>query len=165
MTTAQDWIKRLSLQPHPEGGFFSETYRSSESIARSALPARFFGDRSISTGIYFLIPKGTFSALHRIKANEMWHFYDGGGLNIHCIDESGHHIRKLGLDWESGYQPQFVIKSGVWFGAEPAGDAPYALVGCTVAPGFDFADFEMAERERLLSAYPEHADVIRRMTR
>jgi len=138
--TANEWIERLGLLPHPEGGWFKEVYRSSEQIAEDALPERFGGGRSFSTAIYFLLNAGEVSRLHRIRQDEVWHFYDGDALHLHRIRPDGEHIEHL-VGRSGGALPMAVVPAGDYFGAEVAGDG-YSLVGCTVAPGFDFADFE-----------------------
>jgi uncharacterized protein len=167
MKTASYWVARYHMQPHPEGGYFAETYRSAERIGQSALPARFGGDRPFSTGIYFLLESHHFSALHRIQSDELWHFYAGDPLEVYVIDpESGQlDIIRLGADPERGEVFQAVVPAGTWFGSRPAGGSTYSLVGCTVAPGFDFADFEMAGRSALLAEYPKHREVIEALTR
>lgn len=166
MRDAQYWIDRLGLRRHPEGGYYRETYRSTESVAREHLPERFGGDRALSTAILFLLPANEFSAFHRIKQDEVWHFYDGSALTIHVIDpRNEYRTIELGRDIEHGESLQAVVEAGCLFGARIEGDGPYALVGCTVAPGFDFQDFEMPGREELLARYPQHGDIIERLTR
>lgn len=163
--TAQQLIARLGLIRHPEGGWFRETYRSPEQIQARALPDRYHGSRVFSTAIYFLLEYGDISALHRIKSDELWHFYAGTSLLIHTLSPDGaYQALHLGCHAAEGEQFQAVVPAGHWFGAELK-DSGYALVGCTVAPGFDFADFEMAGREELLTRYPEQAGLLRRMTR
>jgi predicted cupin superfamily sugar epimerase len=153
------------MQPHPEGGWYKETYRSSNSIPESALNG-FQGHRSYSTGIYFLLTKENFSAFHRIKSDEMWHFYDGDGLVIHEVTEKGTYIEhKLGLNIEEGEQPQLVIQANSWFASEVKPSGEWCLVGCTVSPGFDFQDFELAERKSLVKEFPDHDELITRLTR
>lgn len=162
--TARYWIDRLSLIHHPEGGWFRETYRSAESLAACALPERFGGERSFCTAIYFLLEAGAFSAFHRIKSDEMWHAYAGDALKVHVIDPNGNYRAiRLGCDPERGESFQGVVPAGCWFAAETEGE--YSLVGCTVSPGFAFEDFEMAEREALVSRYPQHLQLITRLTR
>lgn len=157
----QRWIDELRLQPHPEGGWFRETYRSADSIPAAALPPRFAGARAFSTSIYFLLPAGAFSAFHRIRSDEVWHFHDGDALELHLLHPDGRHeVRPVG---PGAFQA--VAPAGCWFGARVAAGGRYALVGCTVAPGFDFADFEMARRGDLLSQFPACADIIRALTR
>ncbi len=165
MNSALDWIRHLGLQPHPEGGYFRETYRATESIAHQHLPERFAGSRSFSTAIYFLLEAGQCSAFHRIRSDEAWHLYAGGPLEIYAITPTGELIRhRLGLDLTQGEQPQRVIPADHWFASRPAPGVSYALVGCTVAPGFDFSDFEMGSRPDLLRQFPTHAALIRELT-
>jgi len=166
MTGAQSWIDRLQLRRHPEGGWFRETYRSNEMMSRAALPPRFGGDRAFSTAIHFLLDADDFSALHRIKQDEVFHFYDGSALSLHVIDPHGSYsMVKVGRDLSAGQLPQAVVKAGCLFGATVGDPRSYSLVGCTVAPGFDFADFELPNREELCRQFPQHRQVIERLTR
>lgn len=167
MKSASYWIDKYGLVEHPEGGYYAETYRAAETMSQSALPDRFGGDRSFSTGIYFLLESHNFSAFHRIKSDEMWHFYAGKALEVFVIDPRTRriHVIRLGNDPEKGETFQAVVPAGAWFGSRPAEGSAYSLVGCTVAPGFDFQDFEMAERDALTDIYPEHSDLIRELTR
>ena len=161
LASAQSLIDLLHLAPHPEGGFFRETFRAPLTLA--GLPHG--GRRSASTAIYFLLPAGAFSAFHRVRADEAWHFYDGDPLELHTLLADGtHRVELLGRDWDAGQRPQTVVPAGVWQAAAPRGEG-FSLVGCTVAPGFDFADFEMPPRAELLAALPDHAEVIRRFSR
>ncbi|WP_298039950.1 cupin domain-containing protein [uncultured Desulfuromonas sp.] len=163
---ARYWIEKLGLERHPEGGCFRETYRSEEAIPSRGLPERYGEPRPFSTAIYFLLADGDFSALHRIRSDELWHFYRGSSLTLHVIEPEGIYGKiRLGADPEKGQALQAVVKAGCWFGATLNEPDSYALVGCTVAPGFDFADFEMGEREALLRRYPRHGDTIRKLTR
>ena len=163
---ADYWIKKLQLTPHVEGGAFREIYRSSLSVPGQSLPVLFQGDRNICTSIYFLLQKGQFSAFHRIASDELWHFYAGDPLLIHEISHAGLLVtHRLGSDPEAGEVFQTVIKAGSWFASVPEMPGEYALVGCTVAPGFDFADFELAGRDALSEHYPQHAALIRTLTR
>ena len=160
-------INHYKLLPHPEGGFFRQTYSAAEQISKEALPERFEGSRSFSTAIYFLLPQGSFSAFHRIKSDEVWHFYEGCPLNIHVIHPNGQYdCLKLGSNLNNGESYQLVVPANAWFASEPVG-APgtFALVGCTVAPGFDFSDFELAEAEKLVEQYPSHELLIKRLSR
>lgn len=162
--TADDYIKHLHLQPHPEGGFYKETYRSAENIAHHALPKRFPGQRSICTAIYYLLRAGDHSSFHRIKSDECWHFYAGGALLIHIIDTGGnYYCIRLGPGVSDAETFQFVVPEGAWFAAEPAERSLFSLAGCTVAPGFDFADFEIAKKTTLLKEFPQHDAVISRL--
>ena len=164
---ASNLVRQLGLEPHPEGGYFRETYRAAESIAGPALPARFGGDRAVSTAIYFLLETGQRSRLHRIKSDEVWHFYAGDPLTVVEIDAAGVlKTTRLGSDLGAGAVYQHVVPAGAWFGATLAdggGAAGFALVGCTVAPGFDFADFALADRAALLADYPAHRAWIERL--
>jgi predicted cupin superfamily sugar epimerase len=166
MNTAKQWIERLQLVPHPEGGYFRETYRCGETIAQKALPERFGGGRAFSTAIYYLLRGADFLAFHRIKQDEVWHFYDGSSVTLHVIDPDGRYATvKVGRDLEAGEVPQAVVKAGWLFGASVNDPRSYALVGCTVAPGFDPADFERPKREELCELYPWHRGVIKKLTR
>jgi predicted cupin superfamily sugar epimerase len=159
--TAPYWQEHLQLAPHVEGGAFKETYRSPWLLRQSGLPPAMKGDRHASTGIYFLLEEGEFSAFHRIAADEMWHFYDGHTLCIYDIDPAGElTVHKLGLNVHLGEQPQLVIKAGHWFASRVEIPGGFALVGCTVAPGFDFADFELATKAALQAIYPRHQALI-----
>ncbi len=159
------WIRALGLAPHPEGGFFRETWRATEIVAADALPARFAGARSLGTAIAYLLPGGGRSRLHRLRADEVWHLYEGGPLELHLLVAGGGHERiVLGRDVERGERLQAVVPHGTWFGAEAPAGTPYALVGCTVAPGFEFADFELGSREALLAQYPAARECIERLT-
>jgi hypothetical protein len=162
---ARYWIDRLNLQPHPEGGYFRETYRAALTLPRSALPGH-SGDRTASTAIYFLLAGDQFSAFHRIRSDELWHFYAGSALIVHVIEPGGnHHQLLLGSNADQGEQFQAVVPAGCWFGSSLRQPDTYALVGCTVAPGFDFADFEMAKRETLAAQFSQHRNIIARLTR
>jgi uncharacterized protein len=162
---ADYWIKKLNLTKHIEGGSFRETYRATLTLDQRLLPQTFKGGRAASTAIYFMLEKGQFSAFHRIASDEIWHFYDGDPLDIYEIDEYGAlNTYKLGRNPETGESYQVIIRAGVWFGSRVAGFGAYSLVGCTVAPGFDFADFELANREELILAFPGHKALITAMT-
>jgi predicted cupin superfamily sugar epimerase len=160
---AQHWIDHLHLQPHPEGGFYRETYRAALTLPHSALPGH-GGDRSASTAIYFLLAGDQFSAFHRIRSDELWHFYSGSGLVVHVITPPGEYQQLL-LGSRPDEQFQAVVPAGCWFASSLRHRNSYALAGCTVAPGFDFADFEMARRGELIAQYPQHRAIIERLTR
>lgn len=163
--TADDIIERLHLQPHPEGGYYRQTYQAADLLSAGGLPDRYTGARAASTTIYFLLRDDEVSRLHRLASDEVWHFYFGDPLVIHVITPEGERSDQvLGHDFWSGQQPQFVVPQGCWFGAAMREPGGFALVGNTVAPAFDFDDFELADRVRLTSAWPQHADLIRRLT-
>lgn len=160
------WIRHLRLEPHPEGGYFREVYRSDESVSAIALPERFPDSRNFSTSIYYLLNSGEFSSFHRIKSDEIWHFYDGSEILIHMISPGGDYKRiLLGRNAEEGSYLQYAIPFGCWFSAEVKDTDAYALAGCTVAPGFNFADFEMGSKEKLLQLFPHNSEIISRLTR
>lgn len=164
--TASSLIAQLALQPHPEGGWYKEIYRSKDTVAASCLPPSFDGARNYSTAIYYLLEQGDFSAFHRIKSDELWHFYAGGPLLLHLLNEDGaYDCLKLGSQPADGALFTAVMPGGVWFAAEPAPGTAFTLAGCTVSPGFDFRDFEMAGKEKLLLRYPEHNELISRLCR
>ncbi len=154
------------MQLHPEGGWFKDTYRSDEIILKDYLPNRYTDARNFSTAIYFLLEGNQFSSFHRIKSDEMWHFYSGGPLNVYVIDPQGHfEIIKIGSNLENGETFQAVVKAGCWFASKPAEPNSFSLVGCTVAPSFDFEDFELAKANSLVAEYPQHEDTIRKLCR
>lgn len=163
--TADEIISLLRLQPHPEGGFYRETYRSPEMIDAGALPGRFGGDRCFSTAISFLLRGAQISSLHRIASDELWHFYLGDPLEVVEISSDG--VLTTTVLGPGGATFQAVVPAGSWFGArlvEPRADA-FALAGCTVAPGFEFSDFEIARRDDLAAGFPQHEAIIAAMTR
>lgn len=162
----KELITRFGLTPHPEGGYFRESYRSPELIPRVGLPKRFKGERSYGTAIYFLLEQGNFSAFHKIQSDECWHFYSGDTLIIHVIHVNGRHENiRLGSLFQDGEVFQAIVPAGSWFATEPAPGTVYALVGCTVAPGFDFNDFELASSEGLSKQFPQHTQLIQRLSR
>ena len=155
----QNIIDRFEMQSHPEGGFFKETYRSDAELDTT------YGRRSLSTGIYFLLPQGDVSHFHKIKSDEMWNFYGGGSLIVVEIDENGNLIEtKLGSNLEEGEVPQYIVKANRWFGSFPEKSSEYSFVGCTVSFGFDFQDFELANKESLIKLYPQHRIMITKLT-
>lgn len=182
---------RLNLAPHPEGGYYAETYRAAGVIPAVALPPEFGGERNYSTSILYLLTEGDKSRLHRIRQDEVWHFHLGGPLRLVMISPEGV-LREviLGPDILSGQLPQFAVPAGCWFGAAPLKveeqselnpaeppeshrrpdgawpprGAGYCLMGCTVAPGFDFADFELADGRELIKSFPAQAALIAEFT-
>jgi len=214
---AHYWIRHLALEPHPEGGYYRQTYKAGLVLPKQGLPEQFRGERPASTAIYFLLERDDFSAFHRLQSDEVWHFYAGAPVVVHVIAPDGGYSKiRLGGDPESGEMFQAVVKAGCWFAShlegavvdpvdvgsggvgvvwDPTPSAPlragskvgksatlgwgtpsrisdelrredsYALVGCTVAPGFEFEDFELGRREELWNRYPEHRRLIDRLTR
>lgn len=160
---AKQLIDLLDLQPHPEGGFFKEVYRSRDSMN---LKEPYNGTRNFSTSIYFMLTSDTFSAFHKINQDEIWHFYKGSPITLHMISPVGNHTMvTIGNNIDRGEVPQFVVPGGHYFGAILTEPNTYALVGCTVSPGFDFADFELSKPKDFLDKFPQHATIITQLTR
>ena len=166
MITPQQLIQQFALQQHPEGGWYKETYKSTELLPLAALPQRFNGDRSFSTAIYFLLEQGNFSAFHKIKSDECWHFYTGEPLVVYIISQQGAlDIIELGNDINKGHVFQYVVPANCWFASRPAAESNFCFVGCTVAPGFDFEDFDLADAAELSNQYPQHRNIIHELCR
>lgn len=164
-TSAADLIRMLALEPHPEGGWFREIYRTPFTVGAESLPERFAGARSLSATIHYLLERGDASHLHRLHGEEQWLHLDGGALDISVIDETGDlTVHRLGTDIEAGEVLHAVVPAGAWFGAEIADGSPWALVACITAPAFEYEDFDMGHRDLLLARFPEHADLVRRLT-
>ena len=161
MSIVNTLIQRYGLESHPEGGWYKQSYKSNEQIAARALPERFGTSRVFSTAIYFLLEKGNFSAFHRIKSDECWHFYAGDPLLIYIIEQTGElKVISLGSDHESGQSFQYVVPANCWFASRPAPESEYCFVGCTVSPGFEFDDLELADATVLSTIYPQHKHII-----
>ncbi len=163
--TADDVIRLLALQPHPvEGGYFRETYRSAATLPAAALPIH-GADRSVSTAIYYLLKPGHVSELHVLPGDEVFHFYLGSPVKMLQLlpDGSGREVL-LGPDLAAGQVPQVVVPGGVWQGTRLLGTAGFALLGCTVAPGFDYADYRSATRAELTAKWPAFAEEIAVLT-
>ena len=166
MIKIEQLIKQFDLQPHPEGGWYKQTYKSNELVPASALPGRFNADRVFSTAIYFLLEKGNFSAFHKIKSDECWHFYAGDPLQVFVIDQTDDlKIITLGNDVNKGEIFQYVVHATCWFASRPAPGSEYSLVGCTVAPGFEFEDLELADEKSLSALYPQYKSIIKELCR
>lgn len=164
MHSAHYWIDKLALTPHVEGGAYAEVYRAQLTIPQSHLTPQHHGSRSIMTSIYFLLQAGEFSALHRIASDELWHHYDGHELEIIEITTSAQLIHhRLGTSPTAS--PFVCISAGSWFGSRVANGGTYTLCGCTVAPGFDFHDFQLANRQELINTYPQYQHIITQLTR
>jgi predicted cupin superfamily sugar epimerase len=159
-------VVALEMLPHPEGGWYKESYRSTDTISSSCLPKSFNGVRNFSTAIYFLLENGNFSAFHRIKSDEVWHFYAGGPLEIFIIHENGTlEVLTLGSGLNADEKFQQVVPANVWFASRPKQGVSFSLVGCTVSPGFDFNDFELAKQNDLEMEFPQHQTIIHELTR
>ncbi len=159
-------ISKLDLKKHPEGGWFRETYRSANTIPEDILNFETSGERNYSTAIYYLLERNDFSSFHKIKSDEIWHYHFGSSLSIYSISKEGNLTTSvLGMNLEKNEEPQVLVKAGEWFAAEPKDNNNYSLVSCTVSPGFDFEDFEIAERNKLIETYPQHKSLINMLTR
>ena len=163
---SEEIIDMLKLKPLPaEGGFFVESYRADESVEE--LPRRYHNERRcFSTAIYYLLTPDTISAMHRLPSDEIFHFYAGDLVEMLQLSPDGSgKVVKLGSDLKAGLRPQVVVPRGTWQGSRLADGGHFALLGTTVAPGFEFTDFEAGAREMLVDLYPEHAHLIRQLTR
>ena len=166
MNQIEKLIQRFELRPHPEGGYFKETYRAAMQIGPEALGPEFSGKRNCSTCIYFLLTAASFSSFHKIRQDEIWHFYKGSSLILHLISPRGNYSNVIiGNDLEAGQIPQFIVPKDHWFSAAVNSENGYSLVGCTVAPGFDFDDFHLGKRSELISKFPQHRNIIEAFTR
>lgn len=166
MNRIQEIIDSLDLKPHPEGGYFKETYRSEGENAASQLPKAYKGSRNYSTCIYFLLTSDVFSAFHRIRQDEAWHFHEGSTILLHTISDNGEHQEHyIGNNLAKGERPQLMVSGGDWFAAKVIEEESYAMVSCTVAPGFDFDDFELANRTKLVKQFPQHKALIEAFSR
>ena len=162
---ADYWIYALGMSPHPEGGYYREIYRARETIRESGLPDRYQGERHMSTSIYFLLRGHENSRLHRIKSDETWHFYEGSPLTLFVLSPAGKLRRHaLGSNLDRGEQFQFTVPANHWFGATVNDPVSFSLVGCTVAPGFEFDDFEMGNAGNLIAEFPQHRALIEQLS-
>ena len=162
---SKEIIEKFKLEAHPEGGYFYENYRSSGKVHSPDLWDGAEGFRNYSTGIYFLLDKNQFSAFHRIKQDEIWHFYAGSTLLLHMINKDGNYkLIKIGNNIKDGQFFQYVVPAGTWFSSEVEDKNSFSFCGCTVSPGFDFRDFEMPKRKKLLSKFPNQQKIISRLT-
>jgi predicted cupin superfamily sugar epimerase len=161
--SADYWVQKLGLQPHPEGGYFKEIYRSMEEIAKENLPARYSGARAYATSIYYLLRGDDFSAFHRIQSDEIWAYIDGGPAHIYSIDRDGQLKEEL-LGPSEGALPQIIIPKQTWFAAELVDKRSFILVSCFVAPGFEFSDFTLGDRKELEEIVIGDKEVVRRLT-
>lgn len=154
--SADYWITQLNLEPHPEGGYYKQTFKSTEEIATTS--------RVHYTSIYFLLRTGNVSHFHRLTADELWYFHEGDSLSVHMIHENGEYEEaRLGLDIENGEAPQVLVPKNTIFGSSVSETGEYSLVGCMVSPGFKFEDFELFTQKQLLEKYPDHKDIIEKL--
>ncbi len=162
---AKHWIEKLHLQSHPEGGSFKEIYRAEGIIPQLSLPSRYTSGRSFATTIYYLLESKDISSFHRLKSDEQWFHIDGSALTIHSIDPSGNYLQQhIGKNLGKNEQPFAVVTHGNWFGGTVDESDSFSLVGCFVAPGFDFDDFELAKRDELIMQFPQHKSIIEKLT-
>lgn len=156
MKTAEYYIKNLNMDPHIEGGYFKESFISNDEARK---------DKKLWSSIYFLLRTGEVSNFHRLKSDELWYYHDGEALTIYMISPEGELITsQLGKNIENGEMPQVLVPKGYIFGSAMNNDG-YSLVGCMVSPAFDYKEFELFDREYLLSLYPEHKEIILKLTR
>lgn len=158
MQTIEQLIEALQLEPHPEGGFYRSTIRDEEKLQLAR------GERPLYTSIYFLLRSQDISHLHRLQSDEVWYYHGGSALTIHMIHPDGtYEAKKLGINIANGEQPQILVEKGTIFGSSVEAEDTYGLVGCMVAPGFDFVDFELFTQQELLELYPQHERIIKKM--
>jgi predicted cupin superfamily sugar epimerase len=160
LRTAAQWITTLNLQPHPEGGFYREVFRSEQSVRRENSAET----KQACTSIYYLLEGNDFSGFHRLKSDELWYFHKGSPLLIHVINEQGEYSTHELSDTETG-SLSVAIKANLWFASEIPSKTDFALVSCAVAPGFDFSEFEMAKKAQMTTQYPQHSALLNRMCR
>ena len=156
ITEISDFVAHFKMNVHPEGGYYSEIYRS-----EMELPGM---ERHLMTSIYFLLRSGEVSRFHRIKSDELWFFHAGSPLTVHSLDNNGHTEQLVGLNIAKGESPQVLVKAGMIFGSEVSEENSFSLVSCVCAPGFDFRDFELFTAEELLEDFPAHSQLITRLT-
>lgn len=166
MVRTDQIIALLNLKPHPEeGGYFVESYRSSETIPDKALPSRYEGDRCFGTAIYYLLTPETYSAMHRLQSDEIFHFYLGDPVEmLQLLPDGSGKVTIIGFDILHGMRPQVVVPKGAWQGARVLKDGEFALLGATVSPGFEFADYEPGRRDELVGSHPKFRDLIIALT-
>jgi len=154
----QELIVQLQLKPHPEGGYFAETYRSNWEVSTD------HGSRSLMTCIYFLLTSENFSKFHQIKSDEMWFYHEGSPLTVHILSEKGYEKLLVGPSDREGHLPYQLVKNGLVFGSTVDQEHSYSLISCVVAPGFDFKDFKLFTTDELLEKWPEHEGIIDKLT-
>ncbi len=163
--TSDELISHFKMEKHPEGGYYKESFKSNGTLPQSALPSQIKGDRLWSSAIYFLLCNQEKSKLHKIAFDEVWHFYLGDPIVVVEIEPDGN-VKEtiLGPDFIAGQKLQHVVPGGRWFGSYLPEGSQFAFVGCTVAPGFDFRDFEMGDKHTLLELYPDAKQIIEKLT-
>ncbi|MEH7393070.1 cupin domain-containing protein [Bacillus sp. JJ1474] len=161
---AQYFVSKLGLEPHPEGGFYKRTFESGEKTSDQELTVNFEGKRKLYTSIYFLLTSNDVSHFHRLKSDELWYYHAGSSLTIHIIHENSEYEEiKLGLNLDKGEVPQALVPKNAIFGSSVMEEDTFSLVGCMVSPGFEFQDFELFTQDDLLTKYPAHKDIIKKL--
>jgi predicted cupin superfamily sugar epimerase len=165
--TADELKTLLHLEPHPrEGGYFIQTWRSEEIVPQQALPARYGGPRHAGTAIYYLLEPGTFSEMHRLASDEIFHFYLGDPVEmLQLAPDGSSRVVTLGSDFSAGMSPQLLVPKNVWQGSRLLPGGSFALLGCTVSPGFDYSDYQAGTFAELSAQWPQHRELIRILTR
>lgn len=158
-------IKKYNLQKHPEGGHYSEIFRSTEIISDNCLPERYKEERVFYTSIYFLLAENDISHFHILQSDEIWYYHSGSSIKIHIIDENGNYSQHLLGISKKNATPSLLIKRNTWFAAELSNKNSYGLVSCVVIPGFEFVDFQLGNRNYLINKFPEHKKIIKRFTK
>lgn len=162
--TAHYWVSKLGLLPHPEGGYYKRTFRSTEQVSDQELTVQFEGTRKLYTSIYFLLTSNDVSHFHRLKSDELWYYHAGSPLTIHIIHENGSYEEiKLGMDLDNGEVPQALVPKNSIFGSSVMEEDTCSLVGCMVSPGFEFEDFELFTQAELIKKHPQHKEIIMRL--
>lgn len=159
-----DFVDKLGMQAHPEGGYFAEIYRNSTVIAPEILEKNYSGERSLATSIYYMLKADQVSKLHQLKSDELWYYHHGSPLLVHVFFEDTYTSHILGIDVNKGQHPQIIIPAGAIFGAEVIDKASFTLVGCVVTPGFHFNDFRLVSRDEMLELYPGYNSIINKLT-
>ena len=161
---AMYYVSKLGLEPHPEGGYYKQTFVSNEQVTDEELSVTYDGKRKLYTSIYFLLTSTDVSHFHRLKSDELWYYHAGSSLTVHILHENGTYEEiKLGLNLEQGEVPQALVPKNSIFGSSVMEDDAFSLVGCMVSPGFEFQDFEMFTQAELLSKYPEQKEIIMKL--
>lgn len=157
---AKQWIEFLHMEKHPEGGYYKSSFTSINQMEFAAHD----GERPLYTSIYFLLRSEDLSHFHRLKSDELWYFHAGSALTVHMIDEEGEYRQeRLGIGIADGGKPQVLVKKGSIFGSTVDSENSFSLVGCMVATGFDFKDFELFTQQQLMQDYPQHQEIIERL--
>lgn len=159
-----DFVDKLKMQPHPEGGYYAEIYRNNTVISPEILGKNYSGERSLATSIYYMLEADQVSRLHQLKSDELWYYHYGSPLLVHIFYKGSYKPCILGIDVSENQFPQVIIPAGAIFGAEVMDKTSYTLMGCMVTPGFHFSDFELIHGMEISAVYPHHTEIIKRLT-